>query len=136
MSYWLLKTEPGEYSFGNLQRDKYTSWNGVTNNLALKHMRSMKKGDKIFIYHTRKEKRIVGIASASIDPYPDPRSRDGKLVVIDIAPEHLLKRPVTLSEIRADSAFSALGLVRSTRLSVMPVSSEEWNAILKRSEDR
>jgi predicted RNA-binding protein with PUA-like domain len=129
-----LKTEPGEYSFTDLQRDRRTRWSGVKNPSALIHMRSMKKGDEVLLYHTGKERTVVGTATAASDPYPDPGAKNPGHVAIDLKPGKPLKRPVTLAEIRADARFSSLGLVRFTRLSVMPVSPEIWRAIVHISE--
>lgn len=121
MSTWLLKTEPTTYSFDDLVRDGKTVWDGVSNPVALKHLRSMKKGDGILIYHTGNEKAIVGLARVVSAPYPDPRSKDPRLVVVEIAPGRKFERPVTLQEVKADKAFTGFELVRIPRLSVMPV---------------
>jgi predicted RNA-binding protein with PUA-like domain len=128
---WLLKTEPSEYSFDQLTHEKRTVWEGVTNNLALKHLRSMKKGDLAFVYHTGDEKAVVGIAEVASDPYPDPRKNDAKLVVIDLKPRERLSHPVTLEQIKADRKFARFDLATISRLSVMPVSQPIWDAILK-----
>src|ERR1043166_1186599 len=98
-NYWLLKTEPSTYSFADLERDGKAVWDGVTNPLALKHLRAMRKGDLAFIYHTGDEKQIVGIADVTSDPYPDPKQKDGKLVVVDLKPSEKVERAVTLAEI-------------------------------------
>ena len=134
MAYWLLKTEPGDYSFDNLIKDGKTVWSGVTNNLALIHIRNMKKGDLAFIYHTGNEKQIVGIAEISSNPYPDPKLKNPKLVVVDLKPKEKLKRYITLSEIKSDKRFSDFALVKITRLSVMPVSKEQWEILIKESK--
>ena len=120
-NYWLLKTEPNTYSYDDLVRDGKTTWDGVTNALALKHLRSMSRGDLVFIYHTGDEKQIVGLAEVTSNPYRDPKYKDEKLAVIDINPRERLNRPVTLSEIKADRGFAQFELVRMSRLSVMPV---------------
>jgi predicted RNA-binding protein with PUA-like domain len=130
---WLFKEEPENYSFDALVKDGRTEWAGVKNPLAQKHLRAVKKGDRIFYYHTGTERAVVGIARAASDPYPDPADRDGKRVVVDVIPEQKLKRPVTLAEIKADGEFRNLPLTRMPRLSVMPVSDEEWKAIERRS---
>ena len=98
---WLFKEEPSSYSFRQFTKDGSTSWAGVRNPLAQKHLRSVKKGDRVFFYHTGNEKAVVGIARATSDAYPDPDDKTGKLVVVDIAPVQALKRPVTLAEIKA-----------------------------------
>ena len=126
---WLLKEEPANYSFDELVKDKKTVWSGVKNPLAQKHLRSVKKGDRIFYYHTGKERSVVGVARAASDAYPDPKDKSGKLAVVDVVPERKLARPVTLAEIKADAFFAAFALVRMSRLSVMPVSDGEWQRI-------
>jgi predicted RNA-binding protein with PUA-like domain len=133
MSYWLLKSEPTVYSYDDLVRDKSTRWDGVTNNLALKHIRSMKKGDEAFIYHTGNEKSVVGVAKVLSDPYPDPKQRDPRIVVIDLAPVRALKGPVTLAAIKSRKEFADFQLVRMPRLSVMPVTAAQWGAVMKMS---
>ena len=119
---WLFKEEPSNYSFDALVKDKKTVWSGVKNPLAQKHLRSVKKGDRIFYYHTGDEKSVVGIAKALGDAYPDPGDKAGKASVVDVGPVKKLPRPVTLAEIKADAAFKDFALVRISRLSVMPVS--------------
>jgi len=130
MAYWLLKTEPGDYSWEDLVRDGSTVWDGVTNNLALKHMRSVSPGDQAFVYHTGKERSVVGIAEITSSPYPDPRRDDPKIVVFDLRPQRKLNKPVTLADVKADDAFADFLLVRMSRLSVMPVSDAHWKRIL------
>lgn len=132
-NYWLLKTEPSTYSYADLERDKKAVWDGVSNALALKHLRSMKRGDLAFVYHTGDEKQIVGIAEVTSDAYPDPKEKDARLVVVDLKPRERLKRPVTLSEVKADGQFRDFELVRMGRLSVMPVGESRWNKLLKMS---
>ena len=131
---WLLKTEPDEYSFADLLRDKQAVWDGVSNPLALKHLRSIRKGDDLLIYHTRKVRAAVGLAKAASDPYADPSKPDPKLVVIDVVPERTLKEAVTLEAIKAAPAFRDFELVRLPRLSVMPVPATLWKRILHMSE--
>jgi len=126
---WLFKEEPSSYNFEQFTKDGGTSWAGVRNPLAQKHLRSAKKGDRIFYYHTGSQKAIVGIARATSEPYPDPNDTSGKLVVVDIAPVRPLKKPVTLAEIKASKAFASFPLTRLPRLSVMPVSDAEWKEI-------
>ena len=128
---WLFKEEPSHYSFDALVKEKKTVWSGVRNPLAQKHLRSVKKGDAIFYYHTGDEKSVVGIARAMGDAYADPKDKSGKAAVVDIAPVKKLTRPVTLAEIKADPAFKDFALVRISRLSVMPVSAAEWRRIEK-----
>jgi predicted RNA-binding protein with PUA-like domain len=130
---WLFKEEPTHYSFDDLVRDGKTSWSGVKNPLAQKHLRSVKKGDRIFYYHTGDEKAVIGIAKAASDAYPDPNDKAGKLVTVDVVPGKKLKRPVSLAEIKARAFFEEFPLVRISRLSVMPVSDREWSEIEKMS---
>ena len=136
MAQWLVKEEPDHYGYEQLERERTTVWAGVRNPLAQKHLRGIRKGDRIFYYHTGKEKAVVAIAKATSDAYPDPGDGSGKLFVVDIAPEVRLPRAVTLAEIKADSAFAGFALVRMSRLSVMPVSNTEWMRIeaLSRSD--
>ena len=126
---WLVKEEPTHYSFDDLERDGGTSWTGVRNPLAQKHLRSIVQGDRIFFYHTGDEKAVVGIARAAGDAYPDPADKAGKLFAVDVEPVEKLKTPVTLAAIKADKAFASFPLVRIPRLSVMPVSEAEWKRI-------
>ena len=126
---WLFKEEPTHYSFDDLVRDKETSWTGVRNPLAQKHLRSIQKGDRIFFYHTGDEKAVVGIAKAAGAPYPDPADKAGRLYAVDVVPVKKLKTPVTLAAVKADRFFAPFPLVRVPRLSVMPVSDEEWHRI-------
>lgn len=126
---WLFKEEPTHYGFDSLVTDKKTTWSGVKNPLAQKHLRSVRKGDRIFYYHTGDEKAVVGIAKALGDAYADPAVTTGKQSVVDVAPVKKLARPVTLKEIKADRAFKDFPLVRISRLSVMPVTDAEWDRI-------
>jgi predicted RNA-binding protein with PUA-like domain len=129
MALWLVKEEPEHYGFDQLVRDGKTVWAGVKNPLAQKHLRSIKRGDRIFYSHTGKEKAVVATAKAASDAYPDPKDTSGKLSVVDVVPDRKLGRPVTLAEIKADKAFASFPLVRMSRLSVMPVSDAEWAKI-------
>jgi predicted RNA-binding protein with PUA-like domain len=131
---WLFKEEPSSYSFDQFTKDGGTSWAGVRNPLAQKHLRSVKKGDRVFYYHTGNEKSVVGVAKAASDAYPDPTDKAGKLVVVDVAPVRALTRPVTLAEIKASKAFAGFPLTRLPRLSVMPVSDAEWKEIERLSK--
>ena len=132
---WLFKEEPSSYSFDQFTKDGGTSWAGIRSPLAQKHLRSVRKGDRILYYHTGNEKAVVGTAQATSDPYPDPKDKSGKLVVVDVAPIQALKRPVTLAEIKASTAFTSFPLTRLPRLSVMPVSDAEWKEIERMSRD-
>jgi predicted RNA-binding protein with PUA-like domain len=130
MAHWLLKTEPDDYSFDNLLKDRKTIWDGVNNNLALKYLRQIKKGDQLLIYHTGSEKAVIGIAVAAGDAYSDPNGNSPRQAVIDIQPVSPLPRPVTLAAIKADEHFAGWELLRIGRLSVMPVSLEHWKRVL------
>jgi predicted RNA-binding protein with PUA-like domain len=131
---WLFKEEPDNYSYDDLVRDGKTTWTGVRNPLAQKHLRSVAKGDHIFFYHTGNQKSVVGVMKAAGAAYPDPADKSGKLYAVDVAPVRKLTHPVTLASIKADKAFSTFPLVRMSRLSVMPVSDQEWKRIEKMSE--
>jgi predicted RNA-binding protein with PUA-like domain len=133
---WLFKEEPSSYSFDAFKKDGRTVWAGVRNPLAQKHLRSVKKGDRVFYYHTGSEKAVVGVAKATSDAYPDPNDKTGKAAVVDIAPERALDRPVTLAEIKASKAFASFALTRLPRLSVMPVSDAEWREIERLAKSR
>jgi predicted RNA-binding protein with PUA-like domain len=128
---WLFKEEPSHYGFDALLKDKHAVWSGVKNPVAQKHLRAVKRGDRIFYYHTGNEKSVVGIALALGDAYPDPEDTTGKSAVVDVGPVRKLERPVTLAEIKADARFKTFPLVRISRLSVMPVSDVEWKRIEK-----
>ena len=130
-NYWILKTEPSTYSFDDLEREKSTRWDGVRNNLALKHIRSMRPGDPVLVYHTGKDKAVVGEAKVTTDPYPDPEADDERIVVIDLQAAGRLPNPVALSAIKADPAFKDLALVRMGRLSVVPATKSQWQRLRK-----
>ena len=127
---WLLKTEPSTYAWNDLVKEKKAVWDGVSNAVALKNMRSMEKGDPVLVYHTGGEKAVVGIARVASAPYPDPKSKDPKLVVVDLEPDRPLSRPVTLAAMKASPQFAGFELLRLPRLSVVPVSEGHWKAIL------
>ena len=129
MAIWLLKTEPSTFSFDDLMRDKKAVWDGVANAAALKHIRTIKKGDTAVIYHTGDEKACVGVAQVTSDAYPDPKEADEKLVVFDLKPLKKLAAPVTLAQIKADPAFEGFDLLRIGRLSVVPVPEKMWKRI-------
>ena len=126
---WLFKEEPTHYGFDALVADRKTTWSGVKNALAQKHLHAVRKGDRIFYYHTGDEKAVIGTAKALADAYPDPEDQTGKQAVVDVAPVARLPRPVTLAEIKADASFRDFPLVRISRLSVMPVTDAEWKPI-------
>jgi predicted RNA-binding protein with PUA-like domain len=128
---WLFKEEPEHYSFDALVQDSKTVWSGVKNPVAQKHLHAVKKGDRIFYYHTGREKAIVGTAKALGDSYADPKDKTGRAAVVDVGPVGRLPRPVTLAEVKADPSFKTFPLVRISRLSVMPVTDAEWSRIEK-----
>ncbi len=131
---WLLKTEPSTYSFADLERDGKTVWDGVSSNAALKNIRAMKKGDLALIYHSGDEKALIGFATVTSDPYPDPKQNDPKLVVFDLKPRKRLPRPVPLVEIKKQKSMASFDLVRIPRLSVMPVTEKQWEVLMKVGE--
>ena len=128
-----MKEEPEHYAYDQLERDGETTWSGVRNPLAQKHLRAIRRGDRVFYYHTGKQKAVVAVAKASTDAEPDPRDDTGKSFVVDLVPERTLPRPVTLAEIKSDPAFAGFLLVKMARLSVMPVTDAEWARIEKLS---
>ena len=131
MAYWLMKTEPDEYSYSDLEQEGTTVWNGVKNALALKHLRNMSSGDLVFIYHTGKQRQIIGLAEVVSEPYPDPALNDSKLVVVDIRVIKRIYQPLTLKKIKESNLFKDFDLLRLPRLSVLPVSESYWDLILK-----
>ena len=126
---WLFKTEPSVYSFQQLQKDKKTMWDGVKNNLALKNLKDIAKGDPIIIYHTGDEKAAVGVARALGGAYADPSQKNPKLLIVDIEAVKPLPRPVTLAEVKANKKLANFDLIRLSRLSIMKVSDEQWDLI-------
>jgi predicted RNA-binding protein with PUA-like domain len=129
-NHWIVKTEPSTYSYGELARQQSAVWDGVKNNLALKHLRQMKPGDRVLVYHTGDEKAVVGIAEVTSAPYPDPKQKDPRLTVVDLKAVARLPHPVPLAEIKSDRAFADLGLVRMGRLSVMPATAEQFKRLV------
>lgn len=126
---WLVKEEPENYSYTTFLKDRTTIWAGVRNPVAQRNLREMKKGDRVFFYHTGKEKQIVGTATVSKTAYPDPQDKAGSLVVVELAAGKALRRPVTLAEVKADKRFADMPLVRIARLSVQPVTDDQWDMI-------
>ena len=138
VNYWLAKQEPDgprAYSFDQLKKDKKTVWDGVHNNLALKHMNNMSKRDLCLFYHTSKEKQAVGIMEVTSKAYPNPNEDNKRFVVVDVKYKKPLKRPVTLDEMKKQKKFKDWELLRISRLSVMPVPKDIWETILKMSQD-
>jgi predicted RNA-binding protein with PUA-like domain len=126
---WLLKTEPTEYSYEQLEEDGRTRWDGVSNPGALKNIRAMKEGDRAFVYHTGREKAVVGLAEVVTEAHPDPEAKNPKLVVVDIEARGRLGRAVTLTELKALPVFEGSPLVRQGRLSVVPLTAAQWKTI-------
>jgi len=133
MAYYLLKTEPTVYSYADLERDKKAVWDGVTSPGGVFQIKSAKKGDVAFIYHTGDEKQVVGICEITSNPYVDPKAGNPRLYVFDIKPKRKLKNPVTLEQVKADKRFKDSRLVNEPRLSVQPMPENLWNAILELS---
>ncbi len=134
MNYWLMKSEPDVYSWSDLERDKKATWDGVRNFQARNNLKAMKKDDLVFFYHSNEGKDIVGIAKIIKENYPDPKAKDW--TVVDIAPVKKLKNPVSLAQIKADKRLTEMALVRASRLSVQPVKKEEYDLVLKLSEEK
>lgn len=133
VNYWLVKQEPSVYNYVALEKEKKTVWDDVHNNLALKYLNLMKKGDQALFYHTGDEKQAVGIIAITSNSYPNPKEDNKRFVVVDVKPVKPLKRPVTLEEMKKDPLFKNWDLLRISRLSVMPVPKNIWNAIMKKS---
>lgn len=131
MSYWLAKSEPSTYSWDKFVKEKKTCWSGVRNYAARLHLRAMKKGDEVFFYHSNEGVEIVGIAKVVKEFYQDPTTEDERWVAVDIVPHKKLKNPVPLLQIKADKRLANMALVRIGRLSVQPVSEEEWKVVME-----
>ena len=131
MASWLMKTEPGEYSWADLVRERRTHWDGVTNPQAQLNMRAMAKGDTVVVYHSQTDKAAVGLAKVVRARYPDPTDPAGKRVWVDIAPVRALARGVTLAEMKAEPVFATSPLVRQSRLSVVPLNDDQLAAIVR-----
>jgi predicted RNA-binding protein with PUA-like domain len=130
-AHWLVKSEPAKYSFQDLQRDGRTTWDGVRNNQAALYLKAMKVGDQAFYYHSQVGLEIVGIAKVVKEAFLDPSDPAGRFVAVEVAPVRLLKQPVPLSQMKADPALASMAMFRQFRLSVSPVTLEEWVEILK-----
>lgn len=131
MAYWLVKSEPNTYSFGDLERDGRTVWDGVRNNAAALHLKAMKVGDQVLFYHSQEGLAVVGVAKVVREAFPDASDPAGRFVAVELAPVRPLKRPVTLQEMKANPALAGLEMIRQGRLSVSPVRPNEWTAILQ-----
>ena len=130
-NYWLLKTEPGDYSWSDLKKDGKSVWDGVKAPAAQKNIAKMNEDDRVFIYHTGKERAIVGTAAVISSPYPDPSEKTGRYKAVDVTPLSEISPPVTLAQIKSSGLFPHWELVRLPRLSVVPVSPVQWNQVLQ-----
>ncbi|KQX26157.1 MULTISPECIES: EVE domain-containing protein [unclassified Sphingomonas] len=131
LSHWLVKSEPNSYSYADLERDGRTVWDGVRNNAAALHLKAMKEGDEVFFYHSQEGLAVVGIARVVRTAFPDTTDPAGRFVAVELAPVRALARPVTLAEMKAEAALAGMAMLRQSRLSVSPVSADEWATILK-----
>jgi len=131
MAYWLVKSEPFKYSYEQLEKDKQTFWDGVRNYAARNHLKAMKKGDQVLFYHSNEGLEIVGIAKVAKEAYQDPTTDEDAWVVVDLKPYKRIKKPVSLEQVKADKRLKDMALVRLGRLSVQPVTEDEWNVIME-----
>ena len=131
MQYWLMKSEPSVYSWDQLLKEGHTAWNGVRNHQAAINLKTMKKGDHAFFYHSGENREIVGIMEITKEAYPDPTDEAGRFVMVDVKPLKPVKSPVTLASVKAEPKLAAFKLVRQGRLSVVPVTAEEWRLLCK-----
>ena len=131
MNYWIVKQEPGSFSWAMLVKDGRTDWTGVRNFQARNHLRAMKKGDAVLFYHSGEEKQIVGLAGVEKEAYPDPTADEGDWSAVDIVPVKALKKTVTLQQLKADKILKEMPLVRQSRLSVSPVTEEQFERIMR-----
>jgi predicted RNA-binding protein with PUA-like domain len=130
-SHWLVKSEPETYSYADLERDGRTVWDGVRNNAAALHLKAMREGDEVLVYHSGDAKAVVGIAKVVRESFPDPGDAAGRFVAVELAAVRALKQPVTLAQLKAEPALASLVILRQSRLSVAPVSDEDWRTILQ-----
>jgi len=135
MRRWLFKEEPDHYSFGDLEREGSTLWDGVSNNLALQHLRQVRRGDRVLFYHTGKEKAVVGEMKVVAGPRPDPNGQAARLVVVEVRPVRRLQHVVSLARIKADSLLADWDLARLPRLSILPVTAEQWQRVEEMSRE-
>jgi len=131
MQYWLVKQEPEDYSWSNLEKDESTSWTGVRNFQARNNLRAMKKGDLVLFYHSVTEKQIVGVAKVEKEAFPDPTAEEGDWSAVELVPRQRLKRPITLEAIKADKGLKDMPLVKQSRLSVMSITKPQFDRVLK-----
>lgn len=130
MAYWLLKSEPNDYSFDDMEKDKTAPWDGVRNYQARNNMMKMKKGDSAFFYHSVSQKAVVGIVKVVKEHYPDPVDETNRFVCVDVKFSQRLKNPVSLDKIKSTESLAEIALVKQSRLSVMPLTPDEWDEIL------
>jgi predicted RNA-binding protein with PUA-like domain len=133
-SHWLVKSEPNAYAFADLERDGRTVWDGVRNNAAALHLKAMKEGDEVLFYHSQEGLAVVGVAKVVRTAFPDASDPTGRFVAVELAPVRPLKKPVTLVQMKAEPALSQMAMLRQGRLSVSPVTSDEWKTILKMAD--
>lgn len=129
-SFWLVKSEPAKYAFADLQRDGRTVWDGVRNNQAALYLKAMKVGDQVLYYHSQEGLAVVGVAEVSREAFPDPTDASGRFVAVELTPARALARPVSLAEMKANPALAGMAMFRQFRLSVSPVTPDEWTTIL------
>jgi predicted RNA-binding protein with PUA-like domain len=129
-SHWLVKSEPGTYAYADLVKDGRTVWDGVRNAQAANFLKTMKVGDEALFYHSGDERTVVGVARVAHEAYPDPSDESGRFVAVEVTPLRALKTPVTLAAMKATPALSSMIMLRQSRLSVAPISTEEWTTIL------
>jgi len=131
MNYWLIKSEPSEYSWQKLVEDKKTNWDGVRNYQARNNLKSMKTGDLAFLYHSVNQKQVVGVCRVTKEHFPDPTTHDDRWVAVEVVPEEQLVNPVSLEEIKANPKLQNIALIKQSRLSVMPLKQEEFDEIVR-----
>ena len=136
MAYWLIKSEPFKYSWEQFEKDGLTFWDGVRNYAARNHLKTMKKGDEVFFYHSNEGLEIVGIAKVVKEAYQDPTTDEDAWVVVDVKPVKKLKKPVSLKQIKEEKRLKDMALLRLSRLSVQPVTEEEWNVVMEISNSK
>src|SRR4051794_24651491 len=134
--HWLVKSEPTKYSWEKFVEDKQTHWDGVRNFTARNNLKAMKKGDEVFFYHSNEGLDIVGVAKVVKEAYQDPTTEDEAWVAVDLKPFKKLKHPVSLEQVKKDKRLKDMALIRISRLSVQPVTEEEWNTVLELSNGK
>ena len=130
MSYWLVKSEPAKYAYADLERDGRTVWDGVRNNTAALHLKTMRLGDEVLYYHSQEGLAVVGVARVARESFTDPSDPSGRFVAVELEPVRALKRPVSLAEMKAEPRLAGMAMLRLFRLSVSPVTADEWTTIL------